>query len=81
MIGVLTGVSGEVPTAALFRNQVTVSGISVGSRTDQQNLIRALEASDLRPVIDQTFSLDAIGEAFRHQESQKHFGKICLEIG
>ena len=80
MIGVLTGLSGEVPTAALFRNQVTISGISVGSRIDQQDLIRALEASSLRPVIDRTFALDDIGAAFRHQESQKHFGKICLEI-
>ena len=81
LIGVLTGVTGEVPTAALFGNQVTVSGIAVGSRTHQQDMVRALEASDMRPVIDRTFALEEIADAFRHQESQKHFGKICLGIG
>lgn len=81
LIGVLTGVTGEVPTAALFSNQVTVSGIAVGSRTHQQDMVRALEASDMRPVIDKTFVLEDIADAFRHQESQAHFGKICLGIG
>jgi NADPH:quinone reductase-like Zn-dependent oxidoreductase len=70
-----------VPTAALFQNQVTVSGISVGSRQDQQDMVRALDASTMRPVIDRSFPMENIGDAFRHQESQKHFGKICLDIG
>jgi NADPH:quinone reductase-like Zn-dependent oxidoreductase len=43
-------------------------------------MIRALEGSTLRPVIDSTFPLDGIAAAFAHQISQKHFGKICLEI-
>lgn len=81
LIGVLTGVSGEVPTAALFGAQITVSGIAVGSRAHQEDMVRALSVSDMRPVIDKTFALDDIGAAFRHQESQKHFGKICLGIG
>lgn len=80
MIGVLTGVTGKVPTAALFQNQINVSGISVGSRADQQAMVRALDVSSMRPVLDKTFALEDIGDAFRHQESQKHFGKICLDI-
>jgi len=34
----------------------------------------------LQPVIDQTFPLAGLGEAFRYQESQQHFGKICVEF-
>ncbi|HBM44830.1 MAG TPA: hypothetical protein DD373_14260, partial [Halomonas sp.] len=30
------------------------------------------------PIIDREFPLSEIAEAFRHQESGKHFGKICL---
>jgi hypothetical protein len=30
-------------------------------------------------VIDRSFALDAIADAFRHQASGAHFGKICLE--
>ena len=81
LVGVLTGLSGEVPTAALFQNQVTISGITVGSRDDQQDMVRALSASSMRPVIDRSFPMENIADAFRHQESQKHFGKICLDIG
>jgi NADPH:quinone reductase-like Zn-dependent oxidoreductase len=41
-------------------------------------MVRALEASDIRPVIDRAFDLDDIQDAFRHLESQAHFGKIVL---
>lgn len=79
LIGVLTGVSGEVPTAALFSANITVSGITVGSRQEQEDMIEAIEQMDFRPVIDSSFPLDRLADAFRHQESQKHFGKIVIE--
>ena len=80
LIGVLTGVSGEVPTAALFSANLTVSGITVGSRQDQEDMIAAIDSSGLKPVLDQDFPLDNIADAFAHQASQKHFGKITLSI-
>jgi NADPH:quinone reductase-like Zn-dependent oxidoreductase len=80
MIGVLTGFAGEVPTAALFSNQIRISGISIGSRADQEDMIRAITANRLKPVIDRCFPLQNIGAAFRHHDSQKHFGKVCLEL-
>ena len=43
-------------------------------------MIRALEVSSIRPVIDSHFPLAELGGAFRHQESGKHFGKICVDI-
>lgn len=80
LIGVLTGVSGDVPTAALFSRNITLSGITVGSRRMQEDMIDAIEATGIRPVIDSTFSLDQIAAAFAHQASQKHFGKIVLTV-
>nr|WP_321439520.1 NAD(P)-dependent alcohol dehydrogenase [uncultured Hyphomonas sp.] len=80
LIGVLTGVSGEVPTAALFSRNITLSGITVGSRRMQEDMIDALEANGIKPVIDSTFPLDKIADAFAHQASQKHFGKIVLTV-
>ena len=81
LIGVLTGWSGEVPTAALMTKNGRISGITVGSQADQANMIVAVEANDLQPVIDKTFSLAELGDAFRYQESQQHFGKICVSLG
>jgi NADPH:quinone reductase-like Zn-dependent oxidoreductase len=80
LIGVLTGWSGEMPTAALMTKNGRLSGITVGSQADQAQMIAAVEAHDLQPVIDKTFALDELGDAFRYQESQQHFGKICVEF-
>lgn len=52
----------------------------VGSRRPQQDMVRALEASTLGPVIDRHFSLDDLAATFRHQKSGNHFGKIVLDI-
>jgi NADPH:quinone reductase-like Zn-dependent oxidoreductase len=78
LIGVLTGVAGEVPTALAMSKNVTIKGITVGSRQQQQEMIAAIDANGIQPVIDSTFPLDQIAAAFRHQVSQAHFGKICL---
>lgn len=80
LIGVLTGVSGEVPTAALFSKNITVSGITVGSREHQDAMIDAIDANGIKPVLDQDFPLNRIADAFAHQASQQHFGKITLSI-
>ena len=43
-------------------------------------MVAGLEATGVRPVIDRSFALDEIADAFRHQASQQHFGKICLTL-
>lgn len=78
LIGILTGREGEVPTAKLMAKQASLKGLIVGSRRHQIEMIRALEALDMHPVIDREFPLADIADAFRHQASGKHFGKICL---
>ena len=80
MIGVLTGISGEVPTAELFQKNARIHGITVGSQQHQADMIAAIEANDIHPVIDSRFELAKLADAFRLQESQQHFGKICVEI-
>ena len=80
MIGVLTGISGEVPTAELFQKNARISGITVGSQSDQRDMITAVEVNQLQPVIDSTYPLDALADAFHHQASQRHFGKICVAL-
>jgi len=80
IIGVLTGIAAEVSIPALFSNQIRISGISIGSRADQEDMIRAITANRLKPVIDRRFPLQEIVAAFKYYESQKHFGKVCLEL-
>ena len=80
LIGVLTGIAGQVPTAELMRRQQTLQGLIVGSRRQQIDMIRAIDANGIKPVIDSTFALEEIADAFRHQAAGKHFGKVCLSI-
>jgi NADPH:quinone reductase-like Zn-dependent oxidoreductase len=79
LIGVLTGFAGEVPIAAILLGNVRISGITVGSREQQLAMIRGIEANGIRPVIDSSYPLERLADAFRHQESGRHFGKICVE--
>jgi NADPH:quinone reductase-like Zn-dependent oxidoreductase len=80
LIGVLTGIAGSVPTLELMRKQQTLRGLIVGSREQQQDMVRALETFNWRPVIDSVYPLERISEAFAHQISARHFGKICLKF-
>ncbi|MEI5999705.1 NAD(P)-dependent alcohol dehydrogenase [Paraburkholderia bengalensis] len=80
LIGVLTGIAGQIPTAELMRRHQKLQGLIVGSRRHQIDMIRAIDANGIKPVIDSTYPLDGIADAFRHQASGKHFGKVCLSI-
>lgn len=80
LIGVLTGRAGDIPTAAMMARQQTLKGLIVGSRRHQMDMVRALETTGIRPIIDSTFPMSRLADAFRHEEAGRHFGKICLSI-
>ena len=80
LIGVLTGADSRLPLGLALARQLRLQALLVGSRRQQQDMVRALEASTLRPVLDRHFALDDLVAAFRHQESGQHFGKIVIDI-
>jgi NADPH:quinone reductase-like Zn-dependent oxidoreductase len=80
MIGVLTGISGEVPLASLMQRNGRIVGITVGSQAQQRHMTEAFEEWKLKPVVDRHFPLLELADAFRYQESQRHFGKIAVDI-
>lgn len=80
MIGILSGMTGMLPLLSIVTRELRLRGLTVGSRRDQVEMIRAIDATGMRPVIDRHFPLEEIVEAFRYQESNRHFGKICLDI-
>ena len=80
LIGVLTGVDSRLPLGLALGRQLRLQALIVGSRCQQQDMVRALEASDMRPVIDRHFPLEELVPAFQHQASGGHFGKIVLDL-
>jgi NADPH:quinone reductase-like Zn-dependent oxidoreductase len=80
LIGTVTGFAGAVPTAMMMIKQIRLQGVIVGHRRQQQDLVRALETTGIKPVIDRTFPLKDLADAFRYEESGAHLGKICVEF-
>ncbi|MCI4680212.1 NAD(P)-dependent alcohol dehydrogenase [Rhodoblastus acidophilus] len=80
LIGILTGLTGELPVVMALIKQIQLKAVLVGNRRQQRDMIRAIDANGMRPVIDKSFGLEEIVEAFKYQESNRHFGKICLEF-
>ncbi len=81
IIGALAGFKTDtMPFAVVQAKRLRLQGVTVGSRRDQTDMIRAIEANGIRPVIDRAFPLEALGDAFRHQQAGQRFGKICIDI-
>jgi len=80
LIGVLSGIAGEVQIAPILHKALTVRGIYVGSRAMFEMMNRTITQHLLEPVIDRVFSFDEAPEAFRHMEGAQHFGKIVIRI-
>jgi len=80
LIGVLTGVKGDFPLIQSLLRQLRLQGVLVGSRQDQRDTVAAMEAMAIKPVIDRHFPLESLVDAFQHEESGAHFGKICIDI-
>ncbi|WP_024888792.1 zinc-dependent alcohol dehydrogenase family protein [Luteimonas huabeiensis] len=78
LIGILTGMEGPIPTVELMSRQQRLTGLIVGSRAHQRDMVAAIEATGIAPVIDRSFALEAIAEAFALQQAGAHFGKIVL---
>ena len=80
LIGILTGLEGPFNFINALIKQVTVQGLIVGSRNQQIDMVAKINQSQMKPIVDKVFPLNKIVEAFKYQESNQHFGKICLEI-
>jgi NADPH:quinone reductase-like Zn-dependent oxidoreductase len=80
LIGAITGYAGQLQTVALITKQIRLIGFTVGSRRDQEDMIRGIDAVGVRPIIDCVFTFEKMADGFRRQESGQHFGKICLTI-
>lgn len=78
--GVTTGATVETNIAALYWKQLSVLGSTMGSHEDFRQLLSAVQASGLRPVIDQIFPLAEAREAQGRMERGEQFGKIVLSV-
>ena len=75
--------SGDQPGAdlrRLFIRQLRVLGSTLGTVAELHDLLAFCQRHAVRPVIEQTFSLDQVHAALARLESGEQFGKIALAI-
>ncbi|MFD1981629.1 NAD(P)-dependent alcohol dehydrogenase [Mesorhizobium newzealandense] len=82
VVGRVTG-SGPVSIepGALIGGAKRLVGITAGSRAMLEQLVRFVEVSGIRPVIDRVFRFDEAAAAYGHLAASQHFGKTVIEIG
>jgi NADPH:quinone reductase-like Zn-dependent oxidoreductase len=80
-IGVLTGLAGQANPVMLIPTLGSIHGIFVGNRAMFANMLAAIAAHGIEPVIDRVFPFAEAPAALAHLESGSHFGKIVIEVG
>lgn len=56
-----------------------VRGVEVGSRQQLEDMIKAIESQDIKPVLDEVkFSLHELKQVYRRVWNREHFGKVVI---
>jgi len=80
MVGYIGSKHGAINPLEILYHRATVRGIPVGSRESFEAMNRAIEANNMRPVIDKVFPWTHAVAAIRYMQEGKHFGKIILKF-
>lgn len=80
VVGFLNGRQSPIDLVSLNLKRAQLHGLSVGSRQDFADMLTAIAANQIHPVIDRTFPLEATPDAFRYLASGRHFGKVVIEF-
>lgn len=90
-IAFLRGATVELNLAPLMMKRLVFTGSTLRARSVEQKALIArrlrehvwplLEAGTVRPVIDRLFPLEEAAEAHRLMESNRHIGKLVLQVG
>ena len=90
-VGYVDGVlKSEIDIQALHARRLTLFGVSNKMRTPEQraagvpafvaDLLPAIAAGRIRPVIDHVYPFDQLAVARAHMESNRHLGKIVIAM-
>lgn len=82
VVGLLDTDGGSTPSAhAALTYSCILRGIKIGSRAQFEDMVAAIEANGLQPVVDESvFKFDNLVDAYKYQKAQKHFGKVVVTV-
>lgn len=80
LIGVLAGHAGDTHPHPLMFKGASLHGIFVGSRSMFQDMLTAMTANAIKPIIDKVFRFDKAADAYKYQMEGRHFGKVVIAV-
>ena len=78
LVGALASGGSPIDFMSVFMNQVTLRSISVGSRSDMEAMLRAVDGHAMHPVIDRVFSFAEAKAAWAYYAAGTVFGKVVI---
>jgi NADPH:quinone reductase-like Zn-dependent oxidoreductase len=80
LIGVLAGAKPDFNLAHVVMQNIRLQGVTVGSRDQLEQMLAAISAHELKPVVDRVFPLPEIRAAIEYLSARRHIGKVCIAI-
>ncbi|MFF2623952.1 zinc-binding dehydrogenase [Oerskovia jenensis] len=76
--GATSGDASPAELSRIFFQEITVRGVTMGSREDLAALLRFLARTDVRPTIDEVLPLTQAAAGLARLDAGDHYGKIVL---
>ncbi len=80
LLGVLTGIRGDVNLYGIFYKALRLRGVFVGSITTFSALTAFLTRTGVRPAIDRVFTFDEARAAYEYLAKASHVGKVAIRV-
>lgn len=80
LIGFLSEQNPGIDYFALKGTKASLRSIAVGDRDNLESVVRAIDQTGLKPVIDSVHQFSEAKKAFELLEQRKHIGKIVIKV-
>lgn len=80
IIGVLGGRAQEILMPTIFGKNLRLIGLSVGSRSQFEQMSSAIVRANMKPLVDRVYPFAQLPAMMESMVSNDHMGKICLDF-
>lgn len=80
VVGTTANGAPELPLRDVVMRHIHVTGMAVGSVAELGRLAAFMDRHAIRPIIERTFPIEELADAFRYQLSRQHLGKVVVTI-
>ena len=80
LIGVLTGLDGQVNPLPVLGKNIRLQGPYVGSTGQFDSMNKAMESLKIHPVIEKVYEFNDAPAALKDLETAQHVGKLVVRV-